>query len=85
MKKIKISKNIIALRKKKGLTQKDLAKELRVSNQAVSKWESEKCFPDITLLPVLATFFGVSLDELLLGECFVDEGKDLVHPRFRQK
>ena len=67
----KIGENIAFFRKKKELTQDELAKILKVSNQAVSKWEAGKCCPDIELLPELARFFGVSIDELLLGECLV--------------
>ena len=70
---IKIGENITFLRKKKGLTQDELAKELNVSNQAVSKWESGKCCPDIELLPVLAHFFEVSIDELLVSKCLTTE------------
>ena len=65
---IKISENIANLRKKKGITQEDLANQFNVSNQAVSKWEAGKCFPDIELLPELACYFEVSIDELLMGE-----------------
>ena len=66
---VKIGKNIALLRKRKGLTQDELAKVLSVSNQAVSKWEAGKCCPDIELLPELAGLFEVSIDELLVGEC----------------
>ncbi len=51
-------------RKALGLTQEALAQKLGVSNQAVSKWESDQCCPDIMLLPALADAFGVSIDEL---------------------
>ena len=67
---IKINNNIAELRKKEGMTQEELAKQLRVSNQAVSKWEAGKCCPDIELLPEIASLFNVSIDELLLGEDF---------------
>ena len=78
---LKISENIAALRKQAGITQEDLANKLNVSNQAVSKWEAGKCCPDIEILHELAAFFGVSIDELLLGECRIktklqDETKD---------
>ena len=66
---VKIGKNIALLRKRKGLTQDELAKVLSVSNQAVSKWEAGKCCPDIELIPELAVFFEVSIVELLVGEC----------------
>ena len=77
---LKISENIAALRKQAGITQEDLANKLSVSNQAVSKWEAGKCCPDIEVLPELAAFFEISIDELL-GECRIktklqDETKD---------
>ena len=56
---------IAALRKEKGLTQEQLAEKVGVSAQAVSKWENDVSCPDITLLPLLADLFGVSVDELL--------------------
>ena len=65
---IKINESIAVLRKKAGITQDELANELGVSNQAVSKWESGKCCPDIELIPNIASFFGVSIDELVLGK-----------------
>ena len=51
-------------RRKVNMTQEALAQKLGVTNQAVSKWESEQCCPDITLLPQIADIFGISLDEL---------------------
>ena len=60
----KINENIAFLRKEKGITQEELAKVLGVSNQAVSKWESGQCCPDIELLPALAEFCEVSMDDL---------------------
>ena len=65
---INISENIALLRKKKGISQEELAKIFGVSNQAVSKWEAGKCCPDIALIPDLAFFFGVTVDELLCGK-----------------
>ncbi len=62
---INIKEQIAFLRKQKGLTQEELAKELGVTNQAVSKWESGQCCPDIQLLPDMAKLFEVSVDELL--------------------
>jgi transcriptional regulator with XRE-family HTH domain len=62
---IKLSENIANLRKEKNLTQEQLATVLNVTNQAVSKWESGKCYPDIELLPIIADFFKVSIDDLL--------------------
>lgn len=65
MPEIKIHQQIAYFRKKKGLTQEDLAKALGVTNQAVSKWELGQCCPDIQLLPAIAELFRVSVDELL--------------------
>lgn len=62
---IKINRNIATFRKIKGVTQEDLAGVMKVSSQAVSKWERGKCCPDITLLPELARYFGISVDELI--------------------
>ena len=55
---------IAAYRKEQGLTQEGLAQKLGVTNQAVSKWESDQCCPDIMLLPALADAFHISIDEL---------------------
>jgi len=60
-----IAKNLRKLRLDKGLTQEELAERLGVTGQAVSKWEREECYPDITLLPGLANCFDVSVDELI--------------------
>ncbi|QCH26582.1 HTH-type transcriptional regulator Xre [Clostridium tyrobutyricum] len=65
MDKLKIGEVIFKLRKKKGLTQDELGNFIGVSTAAVSKWESGSSYPDITLLPVLASFFNISIDELL--------------------
>ena len=53
------------LRREKGLTQEQLAARLNVSFQTISKWERDESYPDITMLPVLAGFFGVRTDDLL--------------------
>ena len=59
-----IGSKIAQLRKTKGITQEELAQLLSVTNQAVSKWESDQCCPDIQLLPKLADTFGVTIDAL---------------------
>jgi len=59
-----IGSKIAFYRKKLGITQDALAQKLEVSNQAVSKWESDQCCPDISLLPRLADIFGITIDEL---------------------
>lgn len=60
----KLNENIAFFRKKRGITQEELANALGVTNQAVSKWESGKCAPDIQLLPDIAEYFNISIDEL---------------------
>ena len=56
------------LRKEKGLTQKEVADFLNVSDKTVSHWECDKYSPDISVIPILAEFFGVTCDEILKGE-----------------
>ncbi len=58
---------ITQLRKERGLTQKELADRLNVTDKAVSKWETGKGFPDLKLLEPLARELGVSLVELMQG------------------
>ena len=62
---IYFSENIKRLRKKRDLTQEGLADFLGVSFQAVSKWERGDSYPDIKMLPQIAAFFNVTIDELL--------------------
>lgn len=52
-------------RQQRGLTQEEVAVHLGVSYQAVSKWERNDGYPDITMLPALANYFGISVDELI--------------------
>ena len=62
-------KKLKELRQKKGVTQEALAQHLDISAQAVSKWERDEGYPDISLLPRIAMYFDTSIDELLgLGE-----------------
>lgn len=63
-----VAGNISRLRKQKGLTQKDLAERLNITDKAVSKWERGAGYPEITIVPELAKVLGVSIDELLGGE-----------------
>lgn len=62
---LKLSEKIKRLRVDKDVTQEELAAHLNISAQAVSKWERGEGYPDITLLPRIALFFGVTTDELL--------------------
>ena len=59
-----MGKNIAYLRKSKGYTQEELGQKIGVTNQAVSKWESETSMPDIMILPRIANALDVTLDDL---------------------
>ena len=59
-----IGTKIQTLRRNKNLTQAQLAEVLSVSSQSVSKWENNLSVPDISLLPVIARYFGITMDEL---------------------
>ncbi len=60
-----IGENIKRLRRERELTQEEAAAHLGISFQAISKWERGDGYPDITMLPALANYFGVSVDELI--------------------
>lgn len=75
MTEIKIGQKIRLLRKKNDVTQDKLAGALGVTPQAVSRWESEICYPDIETLPQIADFFGISMDELLCYDSVQKETK----------
>ncbi|MDR2687080.1 MAG: helix-turn-helix domain-containing protein [Oscillospiraceae bacterium] len=62
---IRFGETLRSLRKEKGLTQEQLAERLNVSFQTVSNWERDESWPDLSMLPVLAGFFGVTTDALL--------------------
>ncbi|MBQ1257940.1 MAG: helix-turn-helix transcriptional regulator [Clostridia bacterium] len=61
---IRLGEKIKALRKQKNVSQEVFANYLGVSFQAVSKWENGNTMPDVTMIPAIASFFGVSTDEL---------------------
>ena len=65
---MEFNKKLQELRKKKGLTQEELAQALYVSRTAVSKWESGRGYPNIDSLKAIAKFFGITIDELLSGD-----------------
>ena len=76
---LKIGTNIKRLRLAKGMTQEQLAELLCVSTAAVSKWESQNTYPDITLLFPLASVFGISVDELMgYDEAKIEEDIDKI-------
>lgn len=65
VKEINIATKIIQKRKEKRITQEELAAYVGVSKASVSKWETSQSYPDITILPILATYFDISIDELI--------------------
>lgn len=67
MEKLSIGPAVAALRKRRGITQRELAEQLSVSDKTVSKWEREQSLPDVALLPRLAEVLGISVDTLLSG------------------
>ena len=71
MKEINISKNIANLRKRKGITQEQLASALNISPQAISKWETNTSFPDVQTLPLIAAYFEIAWGEIFsaLANC----------------
>ena len=64
----KIGKFIAERRRKKGLTQFELAEKLNITDRAVSKWETGKCMPDSSIMLELCGILDVSVNELLSGE-----------------
>lgn len=60
-----MGETISSLRKEKGMTQKELADMLGITDKAVSKWERNVAYPDIATIPALAEILGVSAEELL--------------------
>lgn len=65
MKKQTFGNIIVSLRKEKGMTQLELAEKMGVTDKAVSKWERDLSFPDISSIPKLAEIFEVSVDDLM--------------------
>ncbi len=68
MNQIKIGKLIAELRRQSGMTQEALGEKLGVSNKTISRWENGNYMPDIEMLPLIASEFGITVDELLRGE-----------------
>ena len=65
MKEMNLAAVLISKRREKGVTQEELAAHVGVSKQSVSKWENGNSYPDIVLLPQLASYFNISVDELI--------------------
>ncbi len=75
---------IKALREKQGMTQAELAKKIRVSDKTVSKWETGRGFPDVSLLEPLSTALHISVPELLCGQAIVNRNRsaNMMRSRF---
>lgn len=61
---LKLGEKIRELRRREGRTQEALANALGVTSQAVSRWEAGGSYPDMEIVPALANYFGVTIDEL---------------------
>lgn len=71
-----IGRTIQCLRRAKGVTQEKMAQQIGVTFQAISKWENEYTLPDIMMLPVIADYFGISIDDLFQYKWNVMTGKE---------
>lgn len=69
---------ICSLRRKQGMTQKELAEKMHVTDKAVSKWERDLSCPDVNSLPALAAILDVSVDELLHSSKAEQRGENQV-------
>ena len=72
----KIGKFICTVRKKKNLTQKQLAEKLSITDRAISKWENGKSMPDLSLLKPLCNILDITINELLSGEYISKKNDD---------
>lgn len=76
MNKENLSKTLIKLRNQAGLTQKELAQYLNYSDKVISKWERGESVPDIYALEAIATFYKLSMDQLMDGEESIVDNRD---------
>lgn len=76
MKKQTFGNMITALRKENGMTQLELAEKMGVTDKAVSKWERDLSFPDVSSFPRLAEIFDVSVDELMQVKTVAKENEE---------
>ena len=73
MDQVKVGGFIAELRKEKGLTQKQLAEQIGVSDKTISKWECGNGLPEMSSIPVLCEALGINMNELLSGERLAEE------------
>lgn len=76
-----LSEKLYELRKKSGLSQEQLAEQLGVSRQAISKWESDKAIPESDTLLSISAYFNVTLDYLLKEENLISEWNEKANDR----
>lgn len=79
MKKQSFGDMVAALRKEKGMTQLELAEKMGVTDKAVSKWERDLSFPDVSSIPRLAELFDISVDQLMQVRKY--EGQESEHSK----
>jgi transcriptional regulator with XRE-family HTH domain len=70
-----IGERLLKLRKEKNISQEELANELDVSRQTISKWETDQSLPDSDKIIPLCNYFGITSDELLTGNSNIKEAK----------
>ena len=70
-----IGDRLLKLRRERNLSQEDLAKELDVSRQTISKWQTKQSIPDFDKIVPLCEYFGITTDELLTGNSNIVEAK----------
>lgn len=78
---VKIGSYIAGKRKELGMTQRELAEKLRMSDKSVSKWERGVCLPDVSVYSELCTILGITVNEFIAGE---DIGKDNIVQKAEQ-
>lgn len=79
---MEFNERLYNLRKQKGLSQEEVANELNISRQTISKWESSDSTPDMEKLKLLSELFAISLDELVLGKAPASTKKSAADSEF---
>ena len=79
---LNFAENLKKLRKEREITQEKLSEVLGVTSQSVSRWELSICYPDLELLPIIANYFGVTIDSLLSNDAC---SKELDFEKFKNK
>ena len=74
-----LGNNLYHARKKKGLSQEDVAEKIGVSRQTISKWETDETLPDIRQAKKLAVLYGLTLDELIEFDADVQEIQEVIN------